>query len=1011
MTASTESAATNSLPARFLGWLVAAVSACPRLTVWLMLSLACAGVGVSVANLTVRTSRAALIDPAGRSAAASKKYTDVFGTAADLVVVVETGSPNPQLIRTVLTALGSRLEREEALFSQVLYRIEQGSLRRKGLQFLSATELQRTVERVDRFRPVVSGQQWDLIRTERVLASLRERIQKAEKSGAVPENLYNSADRFARSLTQFLEQTQSNSRYDAGSFYSPLSELLTAGAEENVSDADLAFLMSDDGRLGFLQACAVAQPAALDENSASIRKLRELMAEVESEYRPLSRDLSISLTGIPVLEHDEMRRSAADMTNAGLIALVAVSVVMFLGFRGLRHPMLAVLTLVVALCWTCGAATLLIGHVNILSISFGVILVGLGIGYSICFLCRYLSLRQELYDLSDALKRTAQTAGLSITMSAVTTALAFAAAVTAGFPGLAELGIISAVGVLLCAVATFVFLPALVALSDAGLEADQLPRPLPNAVYRRMIVAWPVIVIAVSGVGLAGIASRAVSYSDGSVQWRVAYDANLMNVHDRTQESVQVQQRLFKTARESLLYAVAVAGSWEETLRLRNEFQKLPSVGRVSELASRLPPEPTAAQKQLIARLQERVSALPRQDPQFPPSNVQAVGSEVERLYFLLKDSPSLTAAGAARKLDGFLDGLSAMPAARATAMFDAFQLLTARAIVQEFGKLATATTVSPVELRDIPESLRSRFLRAEGDQQYWLIRIYPKEEIWDAAPLEQFVRDLRTVTADVSGVPVQNYESASLLHRGYGTVGLYSAALISLVLLFDFLRPGQKLMTIVPPIAVAGFIGHSMFRRTGTVDPGLLVAISLGLVIFIAAVLDYRNLRDSLLALLPPIGGMAVLLGVMAVCGLSLNPVNLIVLPLVLGIGVDNGIQLLHDYRRQIAAGQNSYAPSEDIVNGVLMTTVTSIVGFGSLMVAAHQGLFSIGLLLAIGIGGSLLVALVPLPALLTLVARHQPAPMEPVRLRAGSAATNETARATSAGAPQSPAKVRKAA
>jgi predicted RND superfamily exporter protein len=190
-----------------------------------------------------------------------------------------------------------------------------------------------------------------------------------------------------------------------------------------------------------------------------------------------------------------------------------------------------------------------------------------------------------------------------------------------------------------------------------------------------------------------------------------------------------------------------------------------------------------------------------------------------------------------------------------------------------------------------------------------------------------------------------------------------------------------------------------------------LSVAIAMGLTIFIAVVLDYRNLRDTLLALLPPLGGAALLLGIMVVCGWELNPVNLIVMPLVLGIGVDNGIHLVQDYRRQISAGADTYSPSAETVNGVFMDSMASIVGFGSLMVAAHRGLFSVGVLLSVGIAGCLVIALVTLPALLSLVARHQPSKMEPVRLRGTGGEADAAAAAGSRQPAQQPKQQRKAA
>ncbi len=114
------------------------------------------------------------------------------------------------------------------------------------------------------------------------------------------------------------------------------------------------------------------------------------------------------MTGIPALEHDEMHSTSVDMRNAGMVAFFVVGAMLFLAFRGIRHPMLALMTLIVALCWTFGAATLVVKHLNIISVCFPIFLIGLGIDFSVSFINKYLTLRQELYELPDALRETAE---------------------------------------------------------------------------------------------------------------------------------------------------------------------------------------------------------------------------------------------------------------------------------------------------------------------------------------------------------------------------------------------------------------------------------------------------------------------------------------------------------------------------------------------------------------------------------------------------------------------------
>ena len=106
---------------------------------------------------------------------------------------------------------------------------------------------------------------------------------------------------------------------------------------------------------------------------------------------------------------------------------------------------------------------------------------------------------------------------------------------------------------------------------------------------------------------------------------------------------------------------------------------------------------------------------------------------------------------------------------------------------------------------------------------------------------------------------------------------------------------------------------------------------------------------------------------GVFAYLGVSLNPANLIVLPLVLGIGVDDGVHVVHDFRLQ----RGSYCMSSSTISAIVLTSLTSMAGFGSLMVASHHGLRSVGLVMVIGVASCLFVSLVPLPAALTIAAR----------------------------------------
>jgi predicted RND superfamily exporter protein len=953
---------------------------------WLVLLVACASVGLTVTQLQLRTSRSDLMNPTSSFAATWKQYSETFGAESDLLVVVQTPSPNGKRIQTTIDELSERLAREPEHFENILARVDLSAMRQKALLFLSPQEAQRTASRVQQYDRVVQSQNWDLIRAEAIANTLRKKVLQSQQDGVVSDATWRSVEQFSTSIASYMRNAIETGKVEKTAFKSPLPELMQIAADQKLTDDSTAYMLNPENTVGVIQVKAVKNPKQSmgDPNAAPIARLREIAAELQKEHGEESGDVTISVTGIPALEHDEMHSTSVDMRNAGIVAFFAVGAMLFAAFRGIRHPMLALLTLVVAISWTFGAATLVVRHLNIISVCFPVFLIGLGIDFSVSFINRYLTLRQELHELPDALRETAETTGSGILTSAVTTALAFATAMLTGFPGLAELGLVSAMGVLLCAASTFIFLPALIALSDAEYDVDALPQPFSPAVLRRVLVAWPLVSIGIAVAGLSFFGYQAFRYSDGRVSCLVNYNPNLLKLKDPNSESVTAEGVLDESGSESALYAVSVAAKWDDAIALREKFLKLSTVDRVSDIASKMPDRPDAKTLQMIQGLQQRASSIQKNLPKIPPASHITVGKEVDSLYAAIRRSNNPSAVRATKALDEFLNDLSDTKARPASAILTGYNDMIARWLMLEYSQIASASNFNPVTPKELPPELKSRFVWADRNtnEQRWVLRVYPKANVWNGKELSAFVDELRTVDPQVTGVPVQNLESAGRMHHTYASIALYAIAVISLVLLFNYLRPGQKLMTILPPVAVAAFIGYTLFKRNGTIDSNLIVMICLGLVVFIAAVLDYRNLRDTVLTLVPSVAGGVLLLGLMALLGLELNPLNLIALPLVFAIGIDNGIYLVSDCRKQIAAGKEAYEPSVDTVSSMLVTSLTSIVGFGSLMIASHQGMFSIGVLLALGVASSLAVSLVLMPPLLVLVARHQPAPMEPVQI-----------------------------
>jgi len=931
------------------------VSRRPKITLWIVVVLACTAVGWTVTSIGFKTDRADLIDPDADFHQRWMDYTESFGDGSDLIVVVE--SDQPDRIPPVLEELGRRMEQEPRFFRSVLYKVERGRMpAHKGLQYLPPQQLQQGLQNLQAMRPLLEADGRSLT-LDAVVSRWSAELDARRRSGSSQEvdDLLRRAVRFTGSLSAFLESP--------GRFQSPWGEIVPGSSDLHRLRRPTTYFRNEAGTMGFVEAIPTTQPHRFETATHSIDRLRELIQEVQARHP----EVTIGVTGIPVLENDEMRRSRFDMSRAAIISFLGVGLLLALGFRGLRHPLLALAMLAVGMAWSFGYTTVVVGHLNILSISFAVILIGLGIDFAIHYLARYLEHRHEGDDLRPALAKTSAGVGVGIVTAAVTTALAFFSATFTQFLGVAELGIIAGGGILLCAAATFLVLPALVSLSDRHIEPKKLPTPFQASLLRRLTSKLPRPATFLSVVLIAGLGSQVFEYRDGGLRLRVRYDYNLLNLQAVGLESVETQQRVFQQADHSLLYAVSIADSPAQARRLKQQLTALPTVDHVEELATALPAAPYDQTGPLIESYRSALSEVSRftnreSVPRPPPRQPAVVGRALEQFYLRVRQLRGADAAKTASTIDRFLDRFEQLSLQQQRAFINDFQQRSAAALYEQMSGIAAAAHPEPVTVDDLPESLASRFISPRGE---WLLQIYPKDQVWDNEPLQRFVTDVRSVDPQVTGTPLQNLEASRQIKASYKRAAIYAFAVICLVLLVDFLDRDYTLLTLLSPLAVIVFSVMVMKTRRVNIDPVVLVVTYTVMASAIAAVFDFRNLRDAVLAMLPAIAGGLMLFGALGILGMNLNPANLIALPLVLGIGVDDGVHIVHDFRSQT----HRYRTSPSTMNAIVLTSLTSMIGFGSMMVAAHRGLYSVGLVLVIGVGGCLFVSVVTLPAILTLV------------------------------------------
>ena len=868
-----------------LAWVTRCVVRWPKPVLAVCLVVAAAALSFSIACLEFRTSRLDLVDPHCEYGQCWLNYVETFGHQDDAVVVVK-GDDTADVIAAlddVSLGIGGR----DHLFHSVVARLDLSRVKSKGLFYLPREQLTQVDHYTASLEPVCRDG-WHSLAVGAQLKQLSSRLPAVTgaadadpRVAALLGHLDNFADGLSGALADDPEYTS----------VWPTVPALAEAAAKSVPE----YLLAEQGRLGFVLLRLRADEADFEAGAEAIDVLRQVVADVERDHA----SVDIGLTGLPVIECDEMRGAQDTANRAMWLSLVGVGLLFVMSFGGWRHPGLAVAALTVGVLWSIGYATLSVGHLNIFSVSFGVILIGLGIDFAIHFVARYLQLRRDNADCGEALVATAGSVGPGILTGAVTSAIAFFAATMTDFQGVVELGWIAGGGIVMCCAAALVALPAMICLMDRRRSGTRPSPPMLQiaSVTDRLVSRPRTVLFAVS--------AAAILLAPGLS--RVWYDHNLLNLQAKGVESVELERQLLGQSDHSLWYAVSICDTPAELIERKKQFETLETVTRTEEILSALPTG-AADKTGLISTIARRLHELPPKPPYIPIE--ESVDDMVRTVATAARQADSIAGGQrCAAKLGEVARRITALPTSDVHRRLSAWQQAMAEELLERLHAIRRVAHPAPPTLDDLPQEFVSRFVNDRGQ---YVLRIYGDGELWDMGPLGRFVSDVRRVDPVATGQPVWTYEASKQMKSSYQVAAVYAS-----------------------------------------------------LAIFVVLVLDFRNLRDTLLAVLPVSLGMFHLLATLGWLGIPLNPANMIVLPLILGIGVDDGVHVVHDFRRQ----RGRYQLSNSTAMAVLVTSLTTMVGFGSLMIATHRGQESLGRVLVIGVAWCLIDSLVVLPAVLKLV------------------------------------------
>ncbi|MFM8433762.1 MAG: MMPL family transporter, partial [Planctomycetia bacterium] len=804
-----------------VAWTRLCLRAAPLVVLTAVLSAVAAGV-FTAQSLGYKVSRTDLLDPDSEYNKLWIDYIAEFGADEDAVVVVE--GPSRTAVVQVLEEVSAEVARNGELFRSVLHEVDLSKIRAKGLHYLSPADLAEIDRFIERTRPILDGG-WGQLTVTTMVGGLAGQMVAGGPAGtrAQREDPTSALERYSESLVAGLEAVARPGESATADYVSPWPAM--PESLSTLRDLSSEHLLAKDGRLGFVLLRLAKAPGGFAGASAATDELRRVIALVGDRHP----DVTIGLTGLPVMEDDEMRASQQSMVWASGLSLAAVALVIIAGFGGVRHALMANGVLVIGMAWAFAWATASVGHLNILSVTFTVTMIGVGIDYGTYYIGRYLELRRRGLDCEAALLETSASVGPGILTGAITTAVAFFAAALTSFVGVAELGLIAGGGILLCCLAELLVLPAVVAVVDRGPLGRRIPMPVPVHAWLAPIFRYPRFVALAAMAGTMAVASGLHDLD---------YDHNLLNMQPDGLESVEIEKKLLAECDQSVWYALSIADSREELLDRKERLQALPSVERVDEIASLLPVDEDL-KRPLIERSQMRLATLPERPPEIPLDRLDQVGETLAWAQTEASKRPG--ALRTAWHLERARDALRRLGPEECARALATFQQRSAGELLSRLHALAGVADPEPPSLEDLPPSLVERFVGQNGRH---LLKIYGRGDIWDFAALETFVKDVRGVDPRATGNPLQAYEASLEMKRSYEQAALYSLVVILAVLWLDF-----------------------------------------------------RSLAHSFLAALPLAVGMAQTLGLMGLVGIDLNPANLIGIPLILGIAVDYGVHIVHDY------------------------------------------------------------------------------------------------------------------
>jgi hopanoid biosynthesis associated RND transporter like protein HpnN len=746
--------------------IVQTVVFCTRRAWWVILAgavLMVVSSGYAVRHFAITTDVNHLIAPDLPWTKREIAFMAEFPTWGIMAVV---DAPTPELASVATSKLAAALSQRTDVIRAVRQAGGGSFFQRNGMLFLSPEELARATKGLVDAEPMLETLAADpSLRGE--LDALSFGVMGVQRGQLKLDDLTRPLTRVSDTLDNVLEGRSASFSW----------RLLASN--EPPHPRELLGIIQIDPKLDF---------TALSPGRAATDAVQQTARDLN-----LARDYQarVRLTGRVPIDDDEFATLKQGAALNATVSITAVLIILWLALRSWRIILAVAVSLVVGLAATAALGLLMVGALNLISIAFAALFIGLGVDFGIQFSVRYRSERHEYEDIHTALKSAAEKAGGPLALAAAATTIGFFSFLPTDYLGLSELGQIAGCGMLIAFAMSITLLPALLRVFNPPGELHSMGftflAPVDRFTERHR---FPILIV-----------TLAIVVALAPLLYFVRFDFNPLNLRSPKVESVATFLDLRKDPEAGANSIEISAPSLDEADATAKRLSKLPEVSRAMTLSSFVPDGQDEKIKQIHETADAIDSALNPKEPDPPPTdqeNIDDLTATAESLRKVAGDQKGPGAAAARRAADLFTKLAGASPDMRATAS----QVFVVPLKVSLDG-LRQALKPEKVSIDNLPEDLKSDWVAGNGHAR---VQLLPKGDPNDNDVLRSFATAVLKVEPNATGAAVDFLESGSTIVRAFLEAGICALVAIALLLWITLRRIGDVLLTLVP-LLVAGVV------------------------------------------------------------------------------------------------------------------------------------------------------------------------------------------------------------